>query len=884
MRPLRAWLRRLAGTLASSHREREMADEFAAHLQLHVDDNVRAGMTPAEARRQAILKFGPMEAVKEQYRERGGFTIVTRVGQDLRFAVRLLRKAPAFSATAIVTIALAVGVNAAIFTVLNAAALQSLAVPDGSRLVTVTYRHDGTARRNVAGVPSMLSYAEFQVVRDQAPAFERVTAFAPFNETTLGGAEPRPVLTTLASCEYFDVLRIRAAQGRTFGAEDCHPGAPATVVISDALWHSAFAGDPAVVGRAIDLNRSSFVVIGVAPPGFAGTQLLSEDAFVPVVFQKQVSRDVSLLDNANMSWLCVIGRLRDEATLGAARANLDVVAARLTATAGQDRIVHLDAARTTLAGLPEIRTIVLAVGGVVVVAVSLVLLIACANIANLLLARAGARRKEIAVRLALGAGRARLVQQLLTESLVLAAIGGAAGCLAGTWTSAAIVRFVLGHLPPGMAPLVFDPRPDGTVAAYALALTTLTGIAFGLVPALQATRGQRLEFRESAATDRRSGRRLQNALVTVQVAVSLVLLLAAGLLARGLHRANTIDPGIAVDGVSIVSYDLRSAAYKPDAAAAFQRQVFDRLHAIPGVRTVAKTGSVPLSDQHVETRFTIPGTDRRLYLEFSQVGAEYFDAVGVPVVRGRVFNASEIASERAVIVTESTARRLWPGQDPLAQALVLDDVTRPVVGVVRDAQLSRLGQTDSPYVFLPAGPDSQDRMRMLVAAAPGAVSPRALRDAVSAIDPQLAVSVARLSDNLELWRTPSRLVSAMAGALALLALVLACTGVFGTVAYAVSRRLREIGIRVALGAAHEDVLRLIVRQGMRPVVIGILIGTAAAAAASNVLVNLLFGLSPHDPLSFVLVPAVLFAIALVACYIPARRALQVEPTLTLRSE
>jgi predicted permease len=884
MRTLRAWMRRLAGTFAASRHERDMADELASHLQLHIDDNLRAGMSPGEARRQAQLKLGGIEGLKEQYRERARLMVVTRLIQDLRFAARLLRKAPAFSATAIITIALAVGANAAIFTVLNAATLQSLPVAEGRRLVTVTFRSEGGQRRNVAGMKSMLSYAEFEALREQGSAFDTITAFAPFNGATLGGAEPRPVLVTLASCEYFDVLRVRAGQGRMFRAQDCDRGGVPSAVISDALWRSAFAADPAVIGRTVDINRAPFVVIGVAAPGFTGTQLLGEDVFVPAVFQKQISRDLELLDNPNMSWLYVIGRLRETATMATARANLDVIAARLTATGPAGRVVHLDASRTTLAGLPEIRDLVLGVGAVIVAAVTLVLLMACANIANLLLARAGARRKEIAVRLALGAGRGRLVQQLLTESLMLAAIGGAAGCLAGMWMSAAIVRFVLAHLPPGVSPMIFDPKPDATVALYALALTTLTGVAFGLAPALQATRGARLEFRESATTDRRSARRLQSVLVTTQVAVSMILLLSAGLLARGLYRANTIDPGMEVEGVSIVSYDLRAAGYTRDAAAAFQRQAEERLRALPGVRSVAEAGGVPLSDQHSETRFSLPGTDRSLYIEFSQVGPEYFDAVGLVVVRGHAFTPAEVASERAIIVTESTARRLWPGGDPLAQSLVLDEVDRPVVGVIRDAQLSRLGETDTSYVFLPAGPDSQDRMRLLVAAAPGAIGARALHDAVAALDPQLVIGVSRLSDNLEFFRAPSRLVSVMAGSLALLALALACTGVFGTVAYSVSRRVREIGIRIALGAAHRDVLRLIVRQGMRPVVIGILIGSVAAAAVSGVFVHLLFGLSPHDPVAFALVPAALFAIALAACYVPARRALLVEPTLTLRSE
>jgi predicted permease len=884
MRAARAWALRLAGTFARARREREMAEEFASHLQLHVDDNIRAGMAPDEARRQALLKFGGLEAARDAYRDRAGLPVVARVGQDLRFAARLLRKAPAFSAVAIITIALAVGVNAAIFTIVNAVALQPLGVPGGGRLVTVSQQLDGPAPRAVSGMRSMLSYPEFAAVRGQADAFERVTAFSPFHGATMGGAEPRPVLTTLVSCEYFDVLGVPAALGRTFGPADCARGGQPSVVISDGLWRGAFAADPQIVGRTIDLNRTPFLVVGVAARGFAGTQLLHEEAFVPLVWQTAIVRDLTLLDNANMSWLYVVGRLRDGATLAAARATLEVVAARLAAQSPPGRTVRLNAQRTTLAGLPEIRSMVVAIGGVLVAAVALVLLIACANIANLLLARAAARRREISVRLALGAGRARLVQQLLTESLLLAAIGGAAGCVAGAWASAAIVRFVLSQLPPGMAGLVFDPRPDVRVAAFGVAVTAITGLAFGLVPALQATRLPRLELRDGASTDRRSTRRLQQALVAVQVAVSLVLLLSAGLLARGLYRASTIDPGIALTGISVVSYDLRDAGHTPATAAAFQRLAIERLRALPGVRSVAAAGNIPLNDQHAETRFELPGTGGSLFIEFAQVSPEYFDVVGVPLARGRPFDAAEVASEQAVIVTESTAERLWPDLDPLAQSLVLDGIDRPVVGVARDAQLSRLGQPDSPYVFLPAGPDSQIGMRMLVAAAPGVAGPRALKDAVASLDPHLAVSVAQLSENLELWRAPSRLISAMAALLALLALALACTGVFGAVACAVSRRVREIGIRVALGAAQDDVLRLVVRQGMRPVLVGIVVGLAGAAAVSSVLVNMLFGISPHDPASFAAAPVLLFLVGLAACWIPARRALHVEPTLALRAE
>ncbi len=886
MRHLRAWVRRFTGTLTASRRERDMAAEFESHLQLHIDDNIAAGMSPGEARRHALLKFGAVEAVKEQYRDRGGFPFITRLAQDLRFAARLLRKAPAFSVTAIVTIALGVGVNAAIFTVLNAAALQPLPLPGGERLVSVSLRLEGGGRRGVSGARSMLSFPEYEAIREQSRAFEGVIAYTPTREVTLGGAEPRAVIATLTSCNYFDVLQVRPALGRGFSADDCRaPGSGSVAVISHELWSATFGADPAIVGRTISVNREPFAIVGVAPAGFTGTEMVPQSLYLPVTMQATVDRERALLSNANVSWLMVIGRLRPEASLSSARAELAVIAARFTAADSTGRVYRLSAVQTTLAALPEVRSTVLGIAWVVLAAVALVLLIACANIANLLLARATARRREIAVRMALGAGRRRIVQQLLTESLLLAAIGGAMGAVAASWSSRAIVAYLLTQMPPGMEPLVFEPRVDGRVILYALALTLLTGLAFGLVPALQSTRRDlAADFRDAAATDRRSSRRWQSVLVTVQVAVCLVLLLSAGLLSRGLYRAHTIDPGIAMAEISVLSYDLTDAGYKAPAAAIFQQQLVERFAAVPGVRGVALASPLPLSGRHHETQFTIPGTNRAMYMEFSLVTPAYFDLLGVTIVRGRNFSAAEVESETAVILTESTARHLWPGEDPLTKALAIDKIDRPVVGIVRDAQLSRLGVTDGDYVFIPAGPSSQQRLKLLVAGTASGPNARALRTVVSSLDPQLAVQVTRLDENLEQWRAPSKLVSALAGTLAVLALVLACTGVFGTVAYAVSRRVREIGIRVALGAAREDVLRLMVWQGMRPVIAGIVIGVAAAAAVSTILVNMLFGLSRHDPLSFVLFPTILFTIALAACYVPARRALTVEPTRALRSE
>ena len=900
MRRVRAWLHRLGGSFASSRREREFADELESHLQLHIDDQIRAGMTPAEARRSALIALGGVAATQERYRDRGGFPFVAHAAQDLRFAVRLFRRSPGFTLTAIVTTMLAVGVNVAIFTAFNAAAFGPLKLPDGDRLVTISTRFDGDWKRNVHGAPSLLSLQEFEAVRDQSRSFDGIAAFAPFNPVTLGvvrpaqdapssstgGSEPRQILATSASCGYLAALRIHPALGRDLTSADCLNGAAPVVVLSDALWRSSFSGDPSIVGRTVTINRNAFTVVGVTPRGFTGTQLVPEDAFVPLSAQPLLDRNWSYVDGTTASWLFVMGRLRDGASMATARADLDVIASRLSAAArsgNQDRTEHLDVTPSTMSALPEIRSLVLGVGFTLVAGVGLVLIIACANIANLLLARASARRREIAVRLALGASRARLIKQLLTESLVLAAIGGAAGFLAASWGTRVLVRLVLAHLPPGSWPVIFDPQPDAHVLAYAIGLTLLTGVAFGLVPALQTTRGAMLDFKTATSTDRPGSRRLQSVLITVQVATCLTLLLSAGLLARGLYRAISADPGVAMNGVSVVSYDLNNAGYTPAAAAALQARVLERLRSLPGVTSVAETTATPLSDQHAETGFTLTGSNDVRMIEFSQVTPAFFDLLHIPIALGRNFTPDEVLSERAIIVSDATARRLWPGRDPLQQTLTLDNVARPVVGVVHDPRISHLGRSGDSYVFLPLGPDSEGRAQWLVAGG-SAASARDLQSAVRALDPGLAVAVAPLSDNLETWRSPSRLAAALAAALACMALVLALTGIFGTVAYAVSRRVREIGIRMALGAAHGDVRRLIIRQGMSPVIIGIAIGLAGAAAASTLFEAMLFGLSPYDPVSFLVVPLGFFAVALAACYAPAQRALRIEPTVALRAE
>ncbi|MGH9410605.1 MAG: ABC transporter permease [Vicinamibacterales bacterium] len=643
MRSLRVWLMRLTALFARRGRDRDLSEEIESHLQLHIDDNVRAGMTPQEARRQAMLKFGPLESMKEDVRDRRRLPAVEHLGQDVRFAMRMLRKSPGFTIVAVATVAVGVGVNTGMFTVLNAAAFRPLGVPGAGRLVTVAEAFTGHVNRSVHGMPSLASYSEYRAYRNDSRIFSGMLAYMPYVNATLGGEHPQELIGAITSCNYFDVLEVRPALGREFSASDCaSPGASAVAIISDALWRDAFGADPAIVGRTIALNRTAFTVIGVAPPNFNGTEAIRCAFYAPVTMQSALVRDRSFLNDDNLSWLVLIGRLRPGVTIAQARSDLAVIAARADAQ-HTGRVTHVLLNPSTLASLPEVHSIVVGIGGVILVSVALVLLMACANLANLLLARATTRRREVALRLAIGASRRRVVQQFLVESLILAAIGGAAGSLLSFWGSAGVVGFLLAHLPDGSPQFAFDVSPDLRVLAYAFALTAATGLAFGIVPALRSARTDLTAALKQ--DDDRSGPgpagRLRALLVGVQAGVCVVLLVACGLMTRALIRSQTIDVGFNTADIAVVSYDLVGAGYTPAHAEVFQRQLIDRLEAIAGISQVEMAGTSPLSNQHTAEEFSSPTGEKGVLIEYTNVAPGYFALLGVPIVKGRGFRPDE---------------------------------------------------------------------------------------------------------------------------------------------------------------------------------------------------------------------------------------------------
>ncbi len=887
-------LRSLSDGLRSLFRKeqvrQELDEELNGFLEMAAEEKMKEGMSRKDALRAVRIERGSLEVTKEIVRSAGWESFVETCWQDLRFAARMLGKNPGFTAAAVVTVALGVGINVGLFSILNGAALRLLPIPRAEELVSVSQIFHQRTIRNTHGETSMFSYSEYLDYRDHNHVFSGLVAYEPFLEGTLAGGRMQQLLGTATSCNYFDVLNEYPTQGRGLVDSDCAAsGENAVVVVGDQLWRDTFGSDPTLVGKRITLNRMAFTVIGVAPPGFTGTEPIPSAFWVPITIQKVLDAGRDRLADDNMSWLALLGRAGPGVMMEQVRADLGVIAGRIDQL-HPGRTTSLAISTARFFGRPEERESLIPVALIILAAFGLVLLIACANVANLLLARASARHKEIALRLSIGASRWRLVRQLLTESLLLSVFGGALGSLFAFWSFASITQFVTSHLPHMFSTLALNVAPDFRVLAYALALTLVTGIMFGLIPALQSSRlDLNTALKEDGAKSgpgKKSGRFLRNTLVGAQIAVCMILLLAAGLLLRGLYYAQTVDPGFEMKDVGAAFLFPKAQGYDENRATAFMVRLRERVAGLPGVIEIAQAECAPLSHDFSADYFTVPGRSEKVAIEYNHVSPEYFSVVGIPLVRGRGFQPVETPNSPGIIVPESTAQRLWPSEDPLGKTL-REDTGREysVIGVTKDAQVSHLGDVKAPYLYFPAGPQDNVRTYVLVRFAGSfTLIAKGIRETVRSLDPDVPVDVVRLEDYLEVWRSPSRIVAALSGALGALAVLLASIGVYGMVSYSVSRCVHEIGIRIALGADRTEVMKLVLEQAMRPVLIGGLAGMAACAAVSHVLSSMLFGVSAHDPIAFISVPLFLLVVALVASYIPARRAMCVDPIVALRYE
>ena len=831
------------------------------------------------------------------------------LARDARYAVRTLLKQPGFTAVAVLILALGIGVNTSIFGMINALLLSApRGVQAPAELVRVN-RVD--SQRSLDGT----TYPDYAYFRDENRVFTGLAAYAA-DATPLmlrAGDAVEQIDGTFVSGNFFTVLGVRPAAGRGFVATEDGPAATErAAVISHRLWERHFGGAPTAVGQVITLNGKPFTVVGVAPAEFRGAGLDDEpvDVWVPIWSQPRLlgraEDELRRRENYVWTWLTVVGRLKPGVTVDEARTNISALAAQLGREYKDN--AQVGAALTADFALdPARRTALVSMARLVAGIALMVLLIACANLANLLLARASARRREVGVRRAFGATRGDIVRQLLTESVLLALAGAFGGLLVAAWTTDAII---------GLLPytLIADVRPDARVVGAAVVLALLTGVLAGVVPALRSSDVELTPElkRGGAAIEGRS--RLRSALVVVQVALSFMLLVGSGLFVRSVQRVRNVALGFETTGGLAASLDLRPYGYDSVTGPAFYRRLLERASALPGVRSATYGYIVPLSGASMSGSLNVEGVESSNdgdasamaaaalaaaqgkpnpqgppMVSFNIVGPNYFRTLGIPLLRGRDF--TERDDERApavVVVNETFARRYWPKQDPIGKRVRRgpDTPWLQVVGVARDGRYYRATDEPEPYVFIPylQRPEPQMRLQLRTDGDPALLAPR-VRELVRELDPNVTVGTMRTMEEV-FGRSVRRFTTnaMLVGALGTLALLLAAVGLYGVMAYAVAQRTREIGLRMALGARSGDVLRRVTGQGARLALVGMALGAGGAYALSRLLERFLYGVTAKDAPAFALAAAVLGAAALLASYIPARRASRVDPMVALRAE
>jgi putative ABC transport system permease protein len=874
VRRLRAFLLRLASPFRRDRRERDLDDELRSHIDLDVEERVRAGTPPGEARRQAVLAFGGLESAKEAWRDQRGLPFLETTLRDLRYAARSLRRDRAAFAAAVLTLGVGIGATTTMFAVAHAVLLRPLPYPDPGRLVEVTETNPLKGWTGVTAAP-----ANFADWRKSSAAFAGMAAYIGNDVFLTGEGEPQRLKAFFATGDLFDVLGVPARLGRTLLEEETYAGKERVAVLSHGLWQSRFAGEAEIVGREIRLDGKPFTVVGVMPPSFffptRDVQIWLPLGFKPKDFAEQ----------RRPHYLSVVARRRAEITMEQAREEMTAIASRLEQEYPDTNTrmgVRLEDYHGALAEAKRPAVLLL------LAAVGVLFLVVCSNVANLQLGRAAARRPEFAIRQALGAGRGRLVRQVLTEGLLVSAAGGAFGV-----ALAAATPSLLARLAPDVLPGFAELRLDAAVSLFAVALTLVAPFLFALGPALGA--GDATLLRDRGQTSPAGGRRLRSLLVGAETSLSVVLVVGAALLGQSLLRLQGVPPGFAPGDALTFHVSLPNIRYPKgeDAARAIDALV-KRLREDGAFEAVAATRKLPLSG-YAYTNDATPegrsGDDYERELRHNFVTPDYLRAVGATLLRGRLLEETDDASSEPVTLANEALERAYFGGNALGRRIKFgrpqdDDAWVTIVGIVADLRQDGLDRPVRPEVYSPHWMDPSHGMTFVVR---GRGSPDALaagaRRVVRAFDADLTLTdVARLDRLPKAAVEDERFRTALLGAFAAVAIGLAAIGIYGVLAYSVARRTREIGVRAALGAPRERLFAMIVRDGMRPVLAGLAVGLPAAAAAARLVRSLLFGVAPYDPATYALAAAGLGFVAVLACAIPAARAMRVDAIVCLREQ
>ena len=915
MTSLRGLFLRVRQFVRTRQSDRDLRQQISGHLEEATDEYVQRGLSQAEARRAALLEFGSVVQVEETYRDVRGRWLQD-VTKDVGYGLRSLRRDPVFATVAVLSLMAGIGANTTVFSILNSILLRPRPVPNPDRLVELyTGRRDQPYQ-----TCSYPSYVEF---RERNEVFTGLAAYNIWQFKFGGANQVEQVWGELVSGNYFDVLGVQPQQGRAIvSSDDLVPGGSAIVVIGHGLWQRRFNSDPHLIGQAVAINGRMLTVVGIAPPQYTGMMRgLATEVWIPLTMMPllEPTRGRALLASRGSKWLVLIGRLKPDTTVEQARARFDLLSREMqTSHADEWRPRHSEtgAVRELFVSVvrerdsrihPGIRGEAYALAGLLVVIVNVVLLIACTNLASMLLARAVGRRKEVAIRLALGASRSRIIRQLLIESVLLALIAGAAGVVLTIWLLNVLVAYIPA-LPEGIR-VAIDLHLDWRVLAYTIAFSTVTGILFGLAPALQSSKPDVsvvLKDDLSTVTGGYRKSRSRMALVVIQVAFSFLLLIGAGLMLRSLEKLRPTRLGFTSDNVLVAPLNLEEARYDRSRSQVFYRELAERVSSLPGVQAVSLVDGVPggftgRSRRSTEIEDYRPGPDESLEIDVSIVGPHYFTNMMVPVVQGRDFDERDRDGAPCVaIVNEVFARRYFSATgSPLGKHLAkFETGLTPsqqmceIVGVIRDNRLQSLQTVIRPSYALALNQSYQKRMYLLVhTTGDPSRETNSVRRALQELDPNMPVNdVQTLHEHFGASLYPFQVLGIVTAACGVMALLLAMVGTYGIVSYAAAQRTREVGIRIALGALTIDILKMVGSQGMAPVSLGLVLGLLVSAATARVLTRLVFetallyGVSLTDSLTFAGVTVLLALTAMVACYIPARRAAKIDPAEALKYE